>query len=522
MNDEELTARLRRALHERADALHPSPGRVPAPEWDTPVRGGAAGAGAGGVRGVEGGAGAGGGGGGGGGMRAAGPPDNGSEERHTAEYIVLSPTGPVPIVGHGSRRWPPLVGAGVLVAAAATVVGLVVSNSSHPVTVRPNNTGTVTPVTHVPPSTAPPLTAPPSTPVTVPTKPTSEPVPAGFQAQSVTFVSAADGWVLGSVASTAGPCAALARTTDGGRTWSEVGSPKIGSGCPGAAADGSPYLNVRFANGLDGWIYASPGSGQLWSTHDGGTTWTPAPVPGSLVGATIGDLEASAGRVEMVVYGSCPAGSAGCQGQYEEQILSSPIGADSWAASPVQPAVGAGPALTPLLTLFGSSGWLVNDDRTTVSGARLTSTGAWSPWTPPCSTAGGPGLVGAASPTELVAVCAEGQYGTPDAGTVAGHDQLFRSADGGTTFAQGGEMPGSQPQSVTVAPDVAQTIVVADSQKGLLATFDGGGAWTPVVTGRVFRYVGFTTATQGVAIADQPGSLYMTRDGGHTWSLITF
>jgi photosystem II stability/assembly factor-like uncharacterized protein len=182
---------------------------------------------------------------------------------------------------------------------------------------------------------------------------------------------------------------------------------------------------------------------------------------------------------------------------------------------------------------------LLNVNRTVVSGARLDPTGpapsssAWSAWDPPaCAKANGAGLVAAASATDIYALCAEGVWGTPDPGTTAPHNWLFHSTDGGQTFSAVGEVPGRSPLSFTVAPGSDQTIVVDDSQVGLEASFDGGRTWKTVEPGTAysssggeqwFGYVGFTTASQGVAVRYKPApEVLITRDGGRTWSAVKF
>ena len=499
MTDDELIRRLRQSFDERAGSIHPSPGQVPS------LDAGATSAAAAGPMHLQGG-------------------DAPFESPQTAEYQLTPPTGPVPIVGRigkATRRGPLMIGVGALAAAAAVIAGVVaLSSQGRPVTTRPAATvpnNTVAPATSIP-------TSPTSTPATVTTAPPVVPVPAGFEPFSVTFVSADDGWVLGR----SGSQAVLAATTDGGATWSEVNAPALPN------LNNFPPYNVRFADRNDGWIYTSGPSNQateLWSTHDGGHTWRPVPVP--LTGGTIGDLEAAGGQANMVVYGSCPATQAGCQGQFEVEVLTSPAKLDDWVPSPVQPSVGAGPVFSAAITTWGKSGWLVDNNRTVVSGARLSPTTGWTAWTPACAKADGAGLLAASSATELTAVCAEGIWGTPDPGTTANHNWLFRSTDGGTSFTSVGEVPGNNPQSVTVAPANGQTIVVADSQLGLQASFDGGHTWQTVEPGLTngtsanpggwYGFVGFTTATQGVAIRYKSvPTLFMTRDGGHTWSPVKF
>ena len=518
MNDDELIERLRRTLHDQAESIRPSPGWVPEPgaTWTQgaapgPVPGGTVGPGPA----VN-------------GSGPLGPP--GDEDRQTAEYLIVTPTGPVPIVGRGERRWP-LIGAGALLAAAiAVVVGLVLSQSRHPVHIPPTHSLPATSVQPVPTTVltpVPPASLVPSAPTTV--VPAQVAVPTGFRPMSVTFVSPQVGWSFGFVYCPSDVyCPVLAHTGDAGLTWSSVNPPPI-SGPHVGGAWVQPTFAVRFADAEDGWVYTQGNgypSAQLWATHDGGASWKLVPLP--VAGATIGDLEAAGGYGHIVVYGPCQTGTSGCQGQTVEQILTSPVQSDDWKATGLEPAPGAASALQPQITLWGDYGWLVNDNRTVVSGARLQPGPAgWVAWQPACSNANGPGYVAAASATDISALCAEGIWGRPDPGTSAGHNWLFHSSDGGMSFTSIGVVPGSNPQSFTVAPGHDQTIVVADGQLGLEASFDGGLTWGNVASGSTsgqsYSYVGFTTAAQGVAIRNGPTTeLFMTRDGGHTWSAVHF
>ncbi len=353
---------------------------------------------------------------------------------------------------------------------------------------------TSSPVSSSPPTSAPPVTAPPI------------PVPTGFQPLSVTFVSAHTGWVLGTAPCAAkGGCATLVSTRDGGTTWTEVSKPPITIG----ASYALPTV-VRFANLDDGWIVVPSGdSSQLWATNDGGQTWAQQANPrGSSAG--IPNLEASNGLVHIdTVYGSY-------------QVYTSPVGTDDFTPTSSQLPIGAGPVPSSQMVLQGGTGWIVNVDRTVIGGARLNS-GRWVTWAPPCSHANGPGYVAASSTSDLYALCNEGIWGTPDAGTTPNSEWLYQSTDGGTTFSQVGPMPRyTEGGPIAVAPGTA-TIVVVDG--GLIASFDGGRSWQSVSTVAGITYVGFTTATQGVAISDSsagPAAMLMTHDGGHTWAPVSF
>jgi photosystem II stability/assembly factor-like uncharacterized protein len=344
--------------------------------------------------------------------------------------------------------------------------------------------------------------------------PVGGPVPPGFEPSSVTFVSLSEGWVLGTAPCSSVPCtapgghapnASILRTTDGGRTW--LGIPVSPTALSAAISQnpGSGVSQLRFADPSNGWAFGP----DLWATHDGGASWQAVSLPGVPSGGTVMALEAAAGTVTAVVTdGSRLA------------IETSPVGQDAWAPAPVSVPIGAGPVPSAQLVLQGSSGWLVEVDRTVIGGARLRA-GQWQAWTPPCLTGGGPVTLAASSPVDLVADCSLGIWtGTPQG------NHLFVSQDGGTTFSEApAAIPGDGAAIASPAPAVA---VVGGTD--LVATFDGGRTWTtvyrPTTTGGSgFGFVGFTSPLQGVAVTGQPGqgsTLLVTRDGGHTWSVVPF
>jgi photosystem II stability/assembly factor-like uncharacterized protein len=394
----------------------------------------------------------------------------------------------------------------VNLAAAAVVViaiaALIVSRNGAnlPTGGQANGSGSVaTPGASTAPSDASPAASASPAPTATPGASTSL---SGLSPASVTFVSADDGWVLGTGRCSSAPCTAIARTVDGGRTWAQVSAPDA-SIVPGGDQGAPGISGLRFADARNGWAFGP----DLWATHDGGTTWSRLTIPGLPADSAIVALASASGTVHAAVLDG---------GDY--RVASSPVGVDEFRLSPVRVPVGAGPVPSVQLVLSGSAGWLVENDRTVVGGARIGGD-AWVAWQPPCADLVGPAFLAASSPTELAAACDVGLWGSP-----AG-DHLFLSHDGGSTFVESGTAVPLQMAAKVAAASPSVIVVGGSDATGavLVATFNGGRTWAVVARlGAVtIADLGFTTATQGVVItapADGPASLLMTRDGGHTWS----
>ncbi|MGD1034240.1 MAG: hypothetical protein ABR977_07395 [Candidatus Dormibacteria bacterium] len=336
-----------------------------------------------------------------------------------------------------------------------------------------------------------------------PATPAATPI-AGFAAASVTFVSSEDGWALGTV----GGALALARTQNGGSSWTSVTPPP--THFSGQATEASSGVSgIRFANTEDGWAYGP----ELWATQNGGGSWSAISLPGVPAGSPVWSLETSGGVVVAAVEAA---------GTGSIRIETSPIGSSGWALSPATVEIGAGPIPDPQLVLQGSAGWLLENDRTVVGGALLQS-GSWSSWTAACSTEQGAAALAASSSQDLMAVCDVGAYSGASPTEVA-----FVSTNGGAGFsALSTDLPSGCQGSTTLASP-STSVAAAGCGAGIVATFNGGGSWGTVYaggSGSTIAYVGFTTTTQGVAIATASGSdtgtLLMTRNGGESWAVVT-
>lgn len=465
MNDEELIAALRRTLQSRAAAVRPSSAvSLPSPA-----------------------------------------PDAGGDELAQRRLRRLM-----------DRPW---VMAGAGLAAAAAVAGLVVGltlpgSSRTSLQIGGPRTSQSLPVVTTVPVSAPPKTKPATK--TPTTSLPLIPVPAAFQPVSTSFVGPNTGWVLGTVPCGGSSCAAVARTADGGATWGKVGA-------PGITFNGQEAIQatwIRFLNTDDGWLVAPNGSGpgpsEVWFTQDGGQSWLQGSTPGGAY-ATVFSLEASKGYAYAVSL---------VQGSQSEHIYSAPLGTTAWQLAPVSLPLGAGPIPTAQLVLFGSSGWIIDLDRTVQAGALQGADGSWSSWTAPCADGNGAGVLAASSATQLDAVCYESEYGTSARNLVG--QWLFTSADGGSSFQVVAKVPATQVSGVASAPGTTKTIVAA-TDGGLLATFDGGQTWQnvyPTTLSQQITFVGFTETNQAVAVVRQTDgsstTMLMSHDGGHTWSPVQF
>ena len=352
-------------------------------------------------------------------------------------------------------------------------------------------TPSVIPRTTVPPTTTPTTTVPATT------------IPQGFLAASVTFVSAQLGWVLGNTC-TGSTCApVLYRTEDGGHAWVPISGPP-----PTDVSTSGAGEEIRFANADDGWVVAPSQAAPyfaLWATYDGGAHWELVQLPSEVSADTLSDLETSAGTVYATFCGPLI------------HIAMSPDATSRWTLSGTTLSIGAGPVCGEPIVLQGASGWLINLDRGIINGARLED-GSWIPWNPPCTESGGPGEVAAANPDDMVAVCDGGVYGGPAEVSVS------FSTNGGSTFSPAPESLPQNRYGPVASPTPGVVVMSPDAAGGLMATFDGGRQWSTVYEAagsEGWKYLGFTTAEQGVAIG-QDGTLVMTYDGGHEWSPVQF
>jgi hypothetical protein len=100
------------------------------------------------------------------------------------------------------------------------------------------------------------------------------PVPSGFEASSVTWVSPQQGWVLGSVPCGTSTCADVIGSTDGGTAWHQISKLTVPIADLGKNRPG--ITDIRFDSPAVGWAFGP----FLYHTANGGTSWARQTIPG--------------------------------------------------------------------------------------------------------------------------------------------------------------------------------------------------------------------------------------------------
>jgi photosystem II stability/assembly factor-like uncharacterized protein len=345
------------------------------------------------------------------------------------------------------------------------------------------------------------------------------PVPKGFVAHDLTFVSANEGWLLGTAPCSTKPCTSIVHTTDGGKTWAGIPAPKAElevNGQNSCAGSGPCVRGLRFANSTVGYAY---GSTALYLTTDGGKTWKQQ--PGQALGVELANNTVV--RVSTVSEG-CPPGCT-------FKLSTAPLGSATFTDAKV---TGAAPLLGNNVQLLREGHAAYAEIFQNVAGGAedahatlLTSTDDGRTWTvraDPCGSSGGQ----EADSTQM-AVADDGSLSVL-CRTRSGAAAFVRtSTDHGASFGS----PHAAPAGATafgLGAASAKTLLLVqlgDGQDTLVRTADGGATWSKVATAAAptsgdlgMAAIGFQSGTTG-RWAPGGGRVLSTRDTGKTWESVT-
>ncbi len=365
---------------------------------------------------------------------------------------------------------------------------------------------------------------PPTTATTQPSAPAGTTVPSGFEPGSVTFVSSSTGFVIGIDSScAAGACVALARTTDGGSSWVALPTPPAGYvNRYGSTSGSTPAVSeVRFADESDGWIYGP----SLFATHDGGATWQPVSLGGSVV-----SLETSGGYVDALVSACTGVQGQECTGPL--QLYQAQATGGDFSPVLTGPSVMSTSGALLHLSLHAPVGF-VNmsgvgepNQASIYATQDLANPGGWKAFPDPCAGLTNYGFDALVAPdtTSLYTLCS----GQGAAGSVI--KAVVKTVSGVSTVT-GTPPAGGDPEALAATSAGTLVVSAASGASWLYRSTDGGATWTTADTfndgGIGFNDLGFTTSTQGVVIHGVAGpptnvvsQLLMTTDGGASWSIV--
>ncbi len=338
------------------------------------------------------------------------------------------------------------------------------------------------------------------------TLPSGGPVPAGFRAASVTFVSSREAFVLGTAPCRHRPCTSIVRTRDRGVSWRGLPAPVVPLGEPGITATGPAVWGIRFATPAYGFVF---GNG-LWVTTDGGGHWSAAAYPGG----SVMSLEIIDGQVLAVTMRRGTAGHASWA------LLRRPLARGTWTRLVTQAsAIGNIATQARVAAIIDGTSVLV-----TGNGGRTITRHALPCQARPFPV---PTSVAVQAPHGLALLCTGQGYTSHTDKTV------YVSGNLGASWKLAGH-PSSLGDAGVIAAAAPGHLTISTMSAGswLYYSADNGRTWRTVVSypdgGQGWNDLGFTTAHDGVVIHGQPyisgrlGRLLLTGNGGRTWHVVRF
>ena len=334
----------------------------------------------------------------------------------------------------------------------------------------------------------------------------------------LSWVSTEDGFALASRPCDKGSCAAVARTTNAGTSWTAL--PPTPAFCTDATCPAG-VSGIAFASSMVGYLYGPA----TYMTTDGGERWQALPGP------RVESLAVGGGRGFRIAYAH-----GGCPGPCNPVLQAALLGSTTWHTVLTDLGYGAGNYLVVsgpdvYVVTNGNLASGVGTQRSTIF--RSIDGGAtFETLTDPCvgrlPTPHVLSALAAAPDGVLEGIC------TQRAGT--GGQYVVSSSDAGATWKLQPLPSGATRFFGEIAAASASTIAVATGAVGgtgtttatLLVTTDGGKSWATAATETVpveetaaVAQLGFGTSRVGWWAAD-PHTVFVTTDGGAHWTRFPF
>jgi photosystem II stability/assembly factor-like uncharacterized protein len=340
--------------------------------------------------------------------------------------------------------------------------------------------------------------------------PSASAIPTGFRAQSLTWASPKQGWMLGVAPCGESTCTTVVGTTDGGRTWNTIGT----LNAPLTLEEETGVTEMRFADALHGWAFWPA----LWATRDGGVTWKRQKPPGDgrQVLALAGDSDAV-----YAVVSPCRLNHP-CNDPV--MLWRTTAGSSTWTQVSLTLPV----ATSAVLAVHGVVAYLVAPVFSFDGVLAATTDGhQWSSRPNPCIKAHDETLwdVAPVSDTQVALVCVS------DPGFSQAGKRVLRSNDTGQTTSPAGNTPRDGIVSLIAAAPNGTLVVSSWGAAGSwIYRNSGGRSWTTPVAladaGEGWNAIVFTTNKVGFVIygpagvypGNRIGQLWETQDGGVTWA----
>lgn len=335
----------------------------------------------------------------------------------------------------------------------------------------------------------------------------------GFRAQSTSWPSVHQGWVLGTVPCGTSTCTAVVTSTNGGRTWSRVGAPDA----PLAASGEPGVTDVRFADARHGWAFGP----SLYATDDGGRHWHRAAIPGS--GQQVLALAATPAAVYAAV-SPCAIGEPEYQCTEPTTVWRSAVDRPGWQRVPVKLPV----TFAPVISAHGRTVYVAVPGPASDLLYVTTDARHWISRPSPCVKSDDLALTDVvALPQERVALLCVGNAGFQKA-----VKEAYRSVDAARTTTDAGTAPLYGIASQLAATPTGTLLIASVSSASWLYLNTADQSWTTQDTeadgGTGWNDPVFTTDTTGFVVhgpAVDPqgaGALLRTDDGGVTWTAVDF